>query len=187
MPRPVPVLRSALVTLRPPDPDRDALDYFEMNLDPEMHTWTGNRVLESPEEARRELARYAALEHASTWMIVDNPSGRVVGRFFLELEERATVRVVGEGNRIARSCWRRGHNRAARALMFRYAFEDLRADRIETWAWAGNESSIRSIEAHGFTHERDTEGWNEKHQQKLIVRHYALTAAQWKSGCSRRA
>jgi RimJ/RimL family protein N-acetyltransferase len=184
MPRPVPVLPSALVTLRPIAPDRDAQDYFEMNLDPEMHTWTGNRVLESPAEARAELARYAALDHTSTWTIGDNPSGRVVGRFFLELEDRAGLRVVNEGNRIARPCWRRGHNRAARALMFRYAFEDLRADRIETWAWAGNVNSILSIEAHGFAHERDTEQWNEKHRQTLPIRHYAMSAAQWKSRCS---
>ncbi len=187
MPRPVPILASALVTLRPADPDRDAQDYFELNLDPEMHTWTGNRVLDSPAEARAELARYAALDHASTWVIVDNPSGRVVGRFFLELEDRAGVRVVNEGNRIARSCWRRGHNRSARALMFCYAFEELRANRIETWAWAGNVSSILSIEAHGFAHECDTEQWNEKHGQMLQVRHYAMTAPQWKNRCSSRA
>lgn len=134
------------MTLRPPDPDRDAQDYFEINLDPEMHTWTGNRVLASPAEARAELARYAALGQASNWMIVDNPSGRVVGRFFLDLEDRAGVRVVSEGNRIARRCWPRGRNRAAR--------------------------------------ERDTEQWNERHGQTLRIRHYAMTAAQWKSRCS---
>ena len=172
------------MTLRPSDPYRDAQDYFEMNLDPEMHTWTGNRVLESRADAQAELARYAALEHASTWMIVDSSSGRVVGRFFLELEDRAGVRVVSEGNRIARPCWRRGHNRAARELMFCYAFEDLRADRIETWAWAGNLNSVLSIEAHGFAHERDTELWNEKHGEMLRVRHYVMTAVQWKRRCT---
>lgn len=180
MPRPVPLLASALVTLRSPDPDADAQDFFAMNLDADMHIWTGNRVLESPAQARDELARYAALDHASTWVIVDNASGRVVGRFSLELEERDGLRVVGESNRIAKPFWRRGHNRAARALMFRYAFDDLSADRIETWAWAGNVSSTRSIEAHGFARERDTEEWNDKHGRTMLKSHYSMTAQQWR-------
>jgi RimJ/RimL family protein N-acetyltransferase len=169
MPRPIPVLSSELVTLRAPDPPRDAADFRRMNADPQMHLWTGNRVLGSQEEAEVELARYAAMTESSTWMIVDNESSRVVGRFFLELEEREGLRIVGEGNRIARPYWRRGHNRAARALMFTYAFGELRADRIETWAWAGNTSSTLSIEAHGFRHERDVSQWNEKHGAHNVI------------------
>ncbi len=119
MPRPVPTFTDSLVTLRAPVSAGDATDYFEMNADPEMHVWTGNAVLDSAADAEAELENYLAMDDVSTWMIIDNPSSRVIGRFFLTL---ATTddgrRVVGEGNRIARPFWRKGHNRAARALMF---------------------------------------------------------------------
>ncbi len=79
LPRPVPVLESELVTLRAPDPEADAADYWEMNRDPEMHRWTGNRVLSSVEEARAELSSYVEMEDVTTWMIEDNSTNRVAG------------------------------------------------------------------------------------------------------------
>ena len=179
MPRPIPELSTDLVTLRPPQPDLDARDYWQMNLEPDMHTWTGNTVLQSELEARRELESYLAMDTVSTWMIVDNPSNRVVGRFFLTLEERDGSRLVGEGNRIAKPFWRKGHNRAARALMFRYSFEALEADVIQTEVWAGNIPSVKSIEAHGFNFFDEREEWNAKHERVMGKKYYRLTRGQW--------
>ena len=179
MPRPVPIFRGQLVTLRPPDPLEDARDYYEMNLEPEMHTWTGNRVLPSVAEAQRELERFAGMEDISTWMIVDNRTGQVVGRFFLCLEERAGVRVAGEGNRIAKPFWRKGHNKEARRLLFPYVFDQLQADRIETETWGGNVNSRKSIEAHGFRLDHEEERWNQKQLQTLTIRRYVLTKEDW--------
>src|SRR5262249_54532905 len=181
MPRPIPIFRGQLVTLRPPDPVADAGDYYEFNLDPDMHTWTGNQVLESEAEARTELDRFVAMEDISTWMIVDNRSGRAIGRFFLYIEEREGVRIVGEGNRIAKPFWRKGHNREARMLLFPYIFEELRADLVETWAWAENVNSIRSIESYGFELNREEMQWNEKHSKRMRLRYYVLTRQQWQS------
>ena len=157
-----------------------------MNRDPLMHKWTGNDVLETEHEARRELDHYVALPDVSTWLIVDNASAIVMGRFFLTLDEIDGQRVVGEGNRIARPFWRKGHNRAARALMFRYAFDELDAQRIETGVWAPNVNSVRSIEAHGFVLVRQTAAWNAKHRAWIDMRHYELTQARWRRGvCSK--
>lgn len=181
MPRPVPVLSSTLVTLRPPNPSADAQDYFEMNVASDMHTWTGNEVLESPAQAQMELMRYIAMEDVSTWMIIDNPSGRVVGRFFLILDDRHGLRVVEVGNRIAKAYWRCGHNRAARTLLFHYAFDDLQADVIEMEAWSGNTNSIKSIESYGFHHDRDADRWNKKHEQMMIMKCYSMTKERWKA------
>jgi len=86
-------------------------------------------------------------------MNLDKPSGQLVGRFFLCMENREGIIVIGEGNRISKPFWRKGHNREARMLLFPYAFETLQADIYETGAWSENENSIRSIEAHGFTFE----------------------------------
>jgi len=81
-------------------------------------------------------------------MIVDNAGSRVVGRFFLCLEDRDGVRVVGEGNRIAKPYWRKGHNREARMLLCAYAFGGLQADVIETGARVATEMSVVKVEKH---------------------------------------
>ena len=62
IPRPVPVLVGEIVTLRPIDPQRDAADYFEWDLDPEMHVWTGNDIPASLDEARAELEKVARMD-----------------------------------------------------------------------------------------------------------------------------
>jgi RimJ/RimL family protein N-acetyltransferase len=179
MPRPVPTFRCNLVTLRPPDPEADARDYFTMNLDPEMNTWNASHVPGSVAEAQEELERMIAVPLLSTWMIIDNPTDRVVGRFVLCLEDRDGARVVGEGNRIARPYWNKGHEGEARALLFPYIFEELRADWIEVSAWAENEDSVQAIETHGFQiFEEETE-WNEKHERDMVMRHYVLMREQW--------
>ncbi len=179
MPRPVPEFSGRLITMRQPDPAGDARDYFEFNREPAMHTWSGKRALGSVVEAQVELERFMAMDRISTWVIVDHASGRVVGRYFLNLELRDGLRVAGEGNRIAKPYWRKGHNREARQFMFAYAFGPLRADRYETGAWAGNTNSIRSIEAHGFAFSRTERQWNEKHRRAMEMRYYAMTRERW--------
>lgn len=186
MPRPIPVLKCGLVTLRAPDAQRDALDYWEMNRDPEMHRWTGNRVLASVEEARSELETYVGMEDVTTWMIEDNALVRVVGRFFITLEERDGLRIAGEGNRIARPFWRKGHNRAARGLVFGYVFGVLRAEVIETAAWAGNVNSVKSIEAHGFRLSHESLAWNARHGKEMPMRYYTMSREQWARASSAR-
>jgi len=180
MPRPVPTLQASLILMRPIAADADAQAYYEYALDPELHRWTGNNVLPSVEAAYGELVRLAGDSYLSVWLIVDRASATLAGRFILCLEQRGEERVVGEGNRIARRFWRCGHNREARSLMFRYAFEVLRADRYETQTWENNVNSVRSIEAHGFHFVRAERHYSPKHAQTMTLRHYARSAADWR-------
>ena len=180
MPRPIPTYCGEVVALRRICAERDASDYFEFNLDPEMHRWTNNLPFASIEEARLELSRLRDLADVSTWMIVDNRSSKVIGRFFLCLETREGRRIVGEGNRIARPYWRRGYNREARRFMFDYAFDGLGADAYETACWANNVNSCRSIESHGFVLVDETEELFPKLQQAMAMRHYRMTRDQWR-------
>lgn len=179
MPRPVPVFRSNVVTLRPPHPEADARDYFTMSLDPEMHTGGGGHAPTSVEEAQEELERIVSLPLLSTWMVVDNPSERVVGRFFLCLEDRDGHRVVGEGNRMARPYWRKNHCCEARGLLFPYIFDELGADWIETGVWEENDCAISAMEASGFRLEREELEWNGRSGDEMAMRHYVLTREAW--------
>ena len=180
MPRPVPILAGDLITLRPLDPARDAADYYTMNLDPEVHTWTGNHLLASVAEAQAELERFAAMEDLTTWAIIDNASGQLVGRFFICLQNRGGRLIAGEGNRIARPFWRKGHNREARELIFHYIFETLGADWIETECWKDNVNSRLSILAHGFDLIAEAQEFNPKHQKLLTKCTFRLRADHWR-------
>ena len=180
MPRPVPVLAGRVVTLRPLDPPRDAGDYYEWNLDPQMHLWTGNRVLASVEEARAELERFASMGDLTTWAVVDSATGRMMGRFFVCLARREGRLVAGEGNRIARPFWRMGHNREARRLVFRYVFETLGAGCIETECWADNANSRLSILAHGFTLVQQRTEHNPKHGKPMTKCLFTMSREEWR-------
>ena len=180
MPRPVPTLQGTLVILRAIAPQADSQDYYEWNLDPRMHEWTGNQVLADPAEARAELERFAQLEQATMWAIADKTTGRMIGRFFVCLEDRDGLLVAGEGNRMARPFWRKGHNRDARRLVFRYVFETLGADVIETHCWKDNVNSRESNLAHGFELAQETVKHHEKQGRVLLVLHFRLTRDQWR-------
>jgi RimJ/RimL family protein N-acetyltransferase len=185
MPRPVPVLTGTLVTLRPIDPDRDAGNYHEWNLDPDMHVWTGNQPTASVQAARDELQRFADMDDITMWAIIDNASGRMMGRFFVCLEQRDGRTIAGEGNRVARPFWRKGHNREARRLVFRYVFDCLHADAIETECWTDNVNSRESILAHGFTFVRETTEHNSKHDRPMGKSHFRMTRQDWTSSHER--
>ena len=179
MPRPIPTFCGNLVTLRPIRIETDSNDYFAFNLDPEMHRWTNNAPFATLVAARAELARLSGLPDFSTWMIVDNGSGKVVGRFFLCLEQRDGRRIAGEGNRIARPYWRRGHNREARRFMFDYAFGCLGADAYETACWAGNVNGCRSIESYGFRLIDERDERFRGRNKTAVLRHYQMVREQW--------
>ncbi len=181
MPRPVPVLRSQLVTLQPLDPARDATDYHQMNLEPDMHLWTGNAVFGAVDEARAELERFAAMPDVTMWAIIENATQRLVGRFFICMEDRDGLRVAGEGNRVAKLCWRKGHNRETRRLVYEYVFDVLRADCIETECWTDNVNSRLSILAHGFALTGAVPEWNAKHGRMMGKSRFRLTRQQWQS------
>ena len=132
-----------------------------------MHRWTGNKVFESVEETKAELERLKTLDEITTWMIVDKSSSKVIGRFFICLEERDGKLVAGEGNRIAKPYWRKGYNKEARRIIFNYLFNKLHVDCIESECWSENINSVLSIMAHGFVLIKEITAYNEKYKKNM--------------------
>jgi RimJ/RimL family protein N-acetyltransferase len=181
MPRPMPVLEGDMVRLRPLDPESDAAEYLRIMSDPEMTRYTNDLDMEDEEAARKELERLASLEDITIWAIEETSTGRLVGRYFVCLKSRKCELVAGEGSRIAREFWRKGHNRDARRLVFRYVFETLGADAFETHCMADNTNSRLSIEAHGFTLTREEMMFVRERGRDVLVRHYRMTRAEWEA------
>jgi RimJ/RimL family protein N-acetyltransferase len=167
------------VTLRAIDPARDAADYHEWNQEPDITRWVGNIAPATVAESQQELERLAALPDKTQWAIVNNADGRMIGRFFVALEDREGALVAGEGNRMAKPYWRRGHNRDARRLVFEYVFGTLKADVYETHCWRDNVNSRQSILAHGFRPVGERPELNPKCGEMWVRCFFQMTRREW--------
>jgi RimJ/RimL family protein N-acetyltransferase len=179
MPRPVPVLDGALVSLRAISPASDAADYFVRNREPEMHIWTGNIVSASLDEAQRELERFAAMDDVTMWAIVDNASNRMIGRFLITLYEREGRLTAGDGIRLAKQFWRTGRTKDARRLAYGYAFHSLHVDCVETKCWTDNVNSRLSILNFGFQLVTERMEHNSKQGRQMNVSLFRLEQHHW--------
>ena len=179
LPKPLPIIKGKIIILRPPNINTDVNDYFEMNTDPDMHFWTNSTVLNNLSEAKDELIRYISNDKISFWVMEDIKTRKVMGRWALSLEDRDGVRVVTDGNRVAKKFWRKGHNKEARKLILNYIFNDLNADILETGSWKENINSIKSIEACGYVFDREEKKFNKKFNRYMVRRYYLLLKEEW--------
>lgn len=164
------------LSLRPVDPERDAPGMYRIFLDERMHTYTGNRVPENPEEIRELLERYARNPGIWAWAVYDGEE--FIGTYWLAVpEDRDGRRIIpADAQRIGVPFWRKGYARRCRDLLYRYAFEELGVEAIHGQAWAENENSCTAMERYGFLLERASEDWNRKHQRRMKAHEYVLTA-----------
>ncbi|MBI4977471.1 MAG: GNAT family N-acetyltransferase [Spirochaetes bacterium] len=179
--KPEPTFFGEKIILRAIDMQTDPSAYFEMNSDPELHTWTGNSVLPSKDAAKNELEKYIQNDEILTWIIVDRPTGTLIGRYFIKLIIEDSIRKVGCGSRIARAYWRKGHNREANRLIFAYIFNVLDADIIELDAWEENVNSIQSILSMGFQCCKKHAAYNAKRDKEMTKLVFSLSKQAWKN------
>ena len=130
--------------MRAPQPRDDAAGYRQLYSNPAIYRYVGDTHIRTIQDAEQELARLLSISTISLWVIF-NMDNEILGRYFLNLDQRLLERVTGEGNRIRPDYWRRGVNRAARRLMFTYAFTELGANAYETAISAFSVLSITRV------------------------------------------
>jgi [ribosomal protein S5]-alanine N-acetyltransferase len=176
-----PILRGDLVTLRPIDPTQDAIQWFEVMQDDDMHRWTGNTVPTSVEEVVEMLIKYATLEEIISWAVVENGTKEMVGTYWITVPvlhgDRWTIH--DEAQRFAKRSWRKGHAKEARRLVYDYAFGRLGVDEIHAHAWARNVASCRSMEHAGHRLVDAQLRHFTKRKKLFCERHYAITKEIW--------
>jgi RimJ/RimL family protein N-acetyltransferase len=178
--RKAPVLKGAVVTLRPIDPVKDAPGFFAEMNDADLWRWTDDVQPKTPAELKHQLAEWQIRPDLTSWAIVDNESGGVVGTVRVEIrKEGDRVIVSDQVNQVARSVWRRGHHKEACQLVFDWAFGKLGAEEIRTKAWAPNDNAWRSMEALGFERLREAHYMNVQVGVPMPMRHYLLTKKKW--------
>ena len=151
---PVEGLRDGVVLLRPPA-DADVPRIVEACRDPEVSRFTTVPGDYQPHHTHAWMQRGAAGMATGTdvnCVIASASDGDVLGTISLHEINRGTGRCVA-GYLVAP--WARRQGVASRALrvLCRFAFDELRLDRVEVTIEPENEASRKVAEAAGFTEE----------------------------------
>jgi len=139
------VLRTARLVLRELVP-ADAADVFELNADPEVLRYTGDRPFASVDEARAFLVRYDdyRVHGMGRWGACVEPDGELVG--WCGLKRQPATGEVDLGFRLVRRAWGQGLATEAAAACLRHGFGTLGLDRIVGRAMEANAGSRRVLE-----------------------------------------
>ena len=140
-------LATARLELREFEPD-DATAMVELNSDPEVLRYTGDKPFESVEAARRFLEAYPdyRTNGFGRWAVLLRSTGEFAGWCGLK-------RVDGEvdlGYRLHRRFWGAGIATEAARASVAHGFLELGLEEIIARAWSQNLASIRVIEKCGL-------------------------------------
>lgn len=179
---PMKSLEGQLVTLRPIDVEQDASEWFEAMQEPEIHLWTGNNIPIDVNEVRDVvLATYANHPEIFAWCIRESRTDKMVGIYWIGIPFKSDEHrlVTFDAQRIAKTYWRKGYTKEARALVYHYAFTELGVEEMHASAWELNANSCLSMESAGFELVRSYPRFNSKYDSELIEREYVLRREKW--------
>lgn len=142
-----PILRGALVTLRPPRLE-EAKAIIEWFADLEVTRYLGRRSPMALHEEEEWLRKVAEDRSTVFWMIeVEGKAVGTIGIHQIDWVSAHGTTGIGIGER---SYWRRGVATEAMALRTRYAFQELNLHKLKTEAFTENTASIRALQKTGY-------------------------------------
>ena len=150
------ILKTERLILRPWCED-DAEELYKYASDPEVGTPAGWQPLTSVENSREIIRSVLSAEDTFAVCLTDDksPIGSI-GFHRNDLAEEDDEYELGYW--IGKPFWGRGLIPEASREMLRYAFEELKMERIWCGYYDGNERSRRVQEKLGFVYQRSTEG-----------------------------
>ncbi|GAB3156272.1 GNAT family N-acetyltransferase [Microbispora hainanensis] len=180
-----PILQTDRITLVPLSDDH--LEHeIELDADPEvMRYLTGRARTREEVEALHRQRLAAAHSAAGLGFWAGFVDGRFVGWWLLEPPERADQGPAdGQaelGYRLLRRYWRQGLGSEGARELLRYAFEDLRLNRVFAETMAVNAASRATMAAIGMQYVRTFHmDWEEPLPgSELGEVEYAITREQW--------
>ncbi|MCB0636656.1 MAG: GNAT family N-acetyltransferase [Lewinella sp.] len=152
----------------------DAPFFYEMNLDPEVIRYTGDRPFTSTAEAEDFIRAYDQykVNGYGRWSVMEKITGNYLG--FCGLKFHPDTHETDLGYRLMRRYWGHGMATEASRACLAYGFKELGLTSIVGRVRQDNSASIRVLEKNGmrFWRHFDFEG-----HPGLI---YRLTAEEWK-------
>ena len=172
------ILQTKRLILRPWS-ENDAEELYKYASDPEVGPPAGWPPHTSVENSR-EIIR-TVLSAPETYVVCLKENGKPIGSVGLHRNDLAEKDDEYElGYWIGKPFWGQGLIPEASRELLRYAFEDLRMNRIWCGYYDGNEKSRRVQEKLGFVYQQKTEGLEVKLLNEIRTGHSSLmTKERW--------
>ncbi|MBL7933005.1 MAG: GNAT family N-acetyltransferase [Bacteroidia bacterium] len=132
---------------------------FELDSDPEVHTYLGKRPITSVQQAKDAIAfiRKQYVENGiGRWAVIEKESGAFVGWSGLKLMKELTnnhINYYDLGYRFIKKHWGKGYATETARATVDYAFNKMALSGIYGMAEAGNARSRHVLEKVGLRHE----------------------------------
>jgi ribosomal-protein-alanine N-acetyltransferase len=130
--------------------------FFEMDSDPEVHTYLGKSAITSKQEALDmiDFIRQQYLDYGiGRWAIVDKASNEFVGWGGLKFRTDTANGYTDfheVGYRLLRKHWGKGYATESAKASLKYAFEVLNLEMVYAMANIDNAASINALQKAGF-------------------------------------
>jgi ribosomal-protein-alanine N-acetyltransferase len=135
--------------------EADAQDMFELDSDPEVHKYLGNKPVQSIEtilEVIQHVRRQYETNGIGRWAVIDKATNAWVGWSGLKYEQRITdgSRYYDVGYRLKRAFWGKGIATETAQACIQYGFEQLNLEVLNAAAHVDNAASNRVLQKVGF-------------------------------------
>jgi len=129
----------------------DAASMLELNSDPEVLKFTGDKAFSSLDEARLFLENYNqySLYGFGRWAVIQKSTGNFIG--WCGLKYSATTDEVDIGFRFLKTVWNQGYAREAAQKCIELGFDIVGIKRIVGRAMVDNLASVKVLEKLGLT------------------------------------
>lgn len=124
---------------------------LELNSDPEVLKFTGDKAFSSLDEARLFLENYNqySLYGFGRWAVIQKSTGNFIG--WCGLKYSATTDEVDIGFRFLKTVWNQGYAREAAQKCIELGFDIVGIKRIVGRAMVDNLASVKVLEKLGLT------------------------------------
>jgi len=128
----------------------DAENFYQLNLDPEVLAYTGDKAFDSIKAAESFLKNYDQYKNygVGRLAVIEKSSGQFIG--WCGLRYRPTRREYDIGFRFYKSYWNRGFATETATICIQYGLHDLQLQEIIGRAMKDNTASIRVLEKLGM-------------------------------------
>ena len=130
---------------------KDAKDFYDLNLDPEVLRFTGDRAFQSVEEAKIFLVSYDQYEKygVGRLAVIDKVSGKFMGWCGIKYSPKSQEYDIGF--RFFKEFWNQGFATETANRCLEFGFYDLGLKEIVGRAMVRNVASIKVLEKLGMT------------------------------------
>ncbi|MGU3373586.1 GNAT family N-acetyltransferase [Chryseobacterium sp. M5A1_1a] len=133
----------------------DAMSFYELNENPKVIQYTGDRSFESVEEAMTFLQNYKDYEENGygRWAVIDKSNNEFMG--WCGLKYDSSKNETDLGFRFFEKFWNRGMATECAIACLKYGLDQLKLKKIVGRAMSENIASIKVLQKLGFTFDKE--------------------------------